>query len=82
MKASPEVESFFATGKQNFYFNIKFLVIVIAYFATAFSAFKDSWEMVIKKAKKWLSKESKTLNLAVADFENAASKLLKEQKLI
>lgn len=38
--------------------------------------------MVVKKAKKWLSKEGKTLSVEIGTFEPAAKKLLQESKLI
>lgn len=58
------------------------LVVILVYFTSAFSDVQDSWDMVAKKARKWLNKEAKNLNVENIDFMEPAKKLLRDVKLV
>jgi len=70
ISVTTDVENYFTT------------VIVVVYFTLGFAAFQDSWEMVVKKANKWMRGEEKKLKIDSAEWEAIAKKFLQDAGII
>lgn len=81
MKSSPEVDNYFATGTNDIISNLH-VEVIIEYFESKFSDFRDCWELVVKKAKKWMASEAKHLKIEGINFNECAKLLLKNLNMI